>query len=208
MKNLLDYIKQFPIFWINMDSAVQRKSNMENLFERLDLDNTRISGVPCDTVIEGCAKSQLSILENNEPPFIILEDDCGLIEKSLNHSIDESVNMDCLYLGMSAWGMSCSGQNNYRMSRMTEPTFCDKTDNPNMIKIHHMLSTHAILYNTKSYVNRVISEMKKYQNMNWHCDVACAEIQKDFDVYALNPPLFYQDDASNRPYTQFELSFA
>tara|TARA_R110000765_G_scaffold303694_1_gene397678 strand:- start:434 stop:1096 length:663 start_codon:yes stop_codon:yes gene_type:complete len=202
-----EYIKQFPVFWINMDSATERREQMEQRLEELGLNHIRVSGVACSTVIEGCAKSQLSILENNKPPFIILEDDCGIIPESLNNKISDlyASNMDCLYLGISSWAMATLDQKNYLTSRMTEPTHCEPTANPNIMKIHHMLSTHAILYLTQSYIDAVIKEIKKYQQLNWHCDVACAEIQKQHNVHALNPPLFFQDEPINRPITKIKI---
>lgn len=204
-----DYIKQFPVFWINMDSATERREQMEQRLGELGLNHTRVSGVACSTVIEGCAKSQLSILENHKPPFIILEDDCGILSETLDHEISalDTSDLDCLYLGISSWAMSATGINNYKMSRMTEPTYCEPTQNPNIMKTHHMLSTHAILYLTQSYVDGVIKEIKKYQYLNWHCDVACAEIQKNYNVSALNPPLFFQDEPNNKPVTKTKVYF-
>jgi len=204
-----DYIKEFPVFWINVDSATERREQMEQRLEELGLNHIRVSGVACSTVIEGCAKSHLSILENNEPPFIILEDDCGIILESLNHKISDlhTSVMDCLYLGVSSWAMAALDQKNYLTSRMTEPTHCEPTANPNIIKIHHMLSMHAVLYLTQSYVDAAIKEIKKYQRLNWHCDVACAEIQKQYNVCALNPPLFFQAEPKNKPVTKIKIHF-
>ena len=203
-----EYIKQFPVFWINMDSATERREQMEQRLEELGLNHIRVSGVACSTVAEGCAKSQLSILENNKPPFIILEDDCGIISESLNHKISDlyTSDMDCLYLGVSSCG-SCFKLNKYAAERMTEPTHCEPTANPNIIKIHHMLSLHAVLYLTQSYIDAAIKEIKKYQRLNWHCDVACAEIQKQYNVCALNPPLFFQDEPKNKPVTKIKIHF-
>ena len=204
-----EYIKQFPVFWINIDSCKSRRVQMEQRMEELGLNHSRVSGVACSTVTEGCAKSHLSILENNKPPFIILEDDCGIISESLNHKISDlyTSDMDCLYLGISSWAMAALDQKNYLAARVTEPTHCEPTANPNIIKIHHMLSTHAVLYLTQSYIDAAIKEIKKYQLLNLPCDVACAEIQKQYNVFALNPPLFFQDEPTNRPITKVNIHF-
>ena len=70
-----------------------------------------------------------------------------------------------------------------------------------------MLSMHAVLYLTQSYIDAAIKEIKKYQRLNWHCDAACAEIQKQYNVCALNPPLFFQDEPINRPITKIKIHF-
>ena len=203
---VIDFLKNHKIYWINLDKDVERKEKMNSLFESLNLDHERITAVQASSVLEGCAKSQLKVLENYDPPFTILEDDCGIVSES---AFDVDINpetIDCLYLGMSRWAMPMNG-NGYLMSKMSEPTYAEKTEIDGLIKIHHMLSTHAISYISKSYIDSVIKKIKEYQQIPHHCDVACAEVQKDFNVYALNPPLFYQDEPKNAPWTNFNLKF-
>jgi hypothetical protein len=203
---VIDILKQYPIYWINLDKDTERKNKMESLFDSLDLKHTRISGVQCNSVLEGCAKSQLKILEQFEPPFTILEDDCGLVSSDILDLDLFDTDVDCLYLGMSRWGMPMNG-NGYAMSKLSKPTYAEKTNIDGLIKIHHMLSTHAITYISKKYTNNIISKIKEYQEIPHHCDVGCAEVQEDYNVYALNPPLFYQDEPKNAPWTNFKLTF-
>lgn len=203
---VIDILKQYPIYWINMDKDVDRKEKMEKLFDSLSVEGIRISAVDCGNVMEGCAKSQLKILEQFEPPFTILEDDCGIVTTEvLDIDIDIS-DIDSLYLGISRWGMPMNGDG-YVMSKMSSPTYAESTDIDGLIKIHHMLSTHAITYFSKDYITSVVNKIKEYQKIPHHCDVACAEVQQDFNVYGLNPPLFFQDEPKNASWTNFKLQF-
>ncbi len=187
-----------------MDSSVERKAKMMQLMDNLGLEHTRIAGIPCSTIIEGCSKSQLQILKKFKPPFIILEDDCGVVPSTLDMEIDQKIQMDCLYLGISQWAMHGS---NYKLSRLSGPTECKPTTCQSVMRIYRMLSTHAILYLSQNYIDSVVEEITKYQEMNWHCDVACAEIQENYKVYGLNPPLFFQDEPKHRHLTQFQVFF-
>jgi len=201
-----DLLKTHKIYWINLDKDKEKRKQMETLLDSIGVDHERISGVQCGSVMEGCAKSQLKILENYETPFTILEDDCAIVSNEVFDVDVDIENIDCLYLGMSAWGMPMNGQG-YIASKMTQPTHVEKTDTKGLVKIHHMLATHAITYLNEEYKNSIIDKIKEYQKIPHHCDVACAEVQSDYEVYSLNPPLFFQNEPKNAPWTKFELKF-
>jgi hypothetical protein len=56
-----------------------------------------------------------------------------------------------------------------------------------------MLTTHAILYKTKRYKERVMDELFNLLNKPlYHSDVIIARIQREYNIYGYYYPLFYQ----------------
>ena len=60
---LSDYLRQFPIYWINMDAHVERRAHMKRLFASLGVSATRVSAEVGPTAIQGCGRTYLKLLE-------------------------------------------------------------------------------------------------------------------------------------------------
>jgi hypothetical protein len=172
----------------------ERKEHMERVLSEKGLRAEYVLG-PSDQSKTSCTKSLLSLfkkrLEGDFKPFILLEDDCSATEW-FRHVIPVPKDTDAVYLGISAYGLHpMVDQAIPRIDAVPVQEF------PELVKLRSMLSTHAILYNTRAWVENCIS---CYENAlapnapgegSW--DIPLARSQGRFNVYALRKPLFYQD---------------
>ena len=179
--NLIDV----PVFYINLDEQEEKRKATETLLKKLGFRYVqRFSAIKHETGrIIGCARSHYEILRTKKPPFIILEDDCTL-NKEFTNNLEIPDNADALYLGISHWG---------RYLNHSGPYVHTTKVNENIVRVHNMLATHAILYLTESYVDicKRVAHHFGYEVEN-HLDIGFAEIHKLYNVYALNEPLFRQ----------------
>ncbi len=191
-------IKDIPIFYINMDRHVDRNKDMMQLGKEMQLENyVRTAGADMKGhPMAGCATSHYNILSKDiNGPVVILEDDCVISRK--HTVIDVPDDADAVYLGLSNWGyldsVSKSGNFNY----MRHKQFKD------IYRIDGMLATHAILYISKEYKEIATRVAKWSADNDRHIDQGFALVQKYFNVYALENPLFYQH--SNTKATNIKL---
>lgn len=179
--NLVD----IPVFYINLDEQEEKRKATETLLKQLGFKYVqRFSAIKHEEGrIIGCARSHYEILRAQNPPFIILEDDCAL-NKEFTNNLEILDNADALYLGISHWG---------RYLNHSGPYVYTTKVNEDIVRIHNMLATHAILYLTESYVDicKRVAYHFGYEVEN-HLDIGFAEIHKFYNVYALNEPLFRQ----------------
>ena len=179
--NLIDV----PVFYINLDEQEEKRKATETLLKKLGFRYVqRFSAIKHETGrIIGCARSHYEILRTQKPPFIILEDDCTL-NKEFTNNLEIPDNADTLYLGISHWG---------RYLNHSGPYVHTTKVNEDIVRVHNMLATHAILYLTESYVDicKRVAHHFGYEVEN-HLDIGFAEIHKLYNVYALNEPLFRQ----------------
>lgn len=140
----------------------------------------------------GLSKSQYKALTQVEPPFIVLEDDCD--PKYFRSEIDVPDNADAVYLGNSAWGILGSYTGFLlRYKKVSEM--------PDVLQVFNMLSSHAILYLSKDYVSMCQKTTNYCANISKDpvpMDVPFAEIQKYFNIYAMDKPLFIQKDYDSK----------
>jgi hypothetical protein len=128
----------------------------------------------------GVAEGHLTALSIFNPPFIILEDDVRI----RNDNFDFQTNSDCVYLGLSTWGLDNLMPKDNHISY--------KPIDNNTIRIYNMLSTHSILYKSKSFI-KMVKRICEYSISNLvPFDVELAKVQKYFNVIGLSDPLFYQ----------------
>jgi GR25 family glycosyltransferase involved in LPS biosynthesis len=183
--NLID----IPIYYINLDSAEERRKSTETLLKMMGFRNVnRVSAIshPKGRIV-GCARSHYEILKQTKPPFIILEDDCALNKEFINE-IEIPEDSDSLYLGISHWG---------RYLNHSGPYVHFKEINEHIVRVYNMLATHAIMYLSESYVDicKKVSYHYGYE-VEGHLDIGFAEIHKFYNVYSLDEPLFRQYDWS------------
>jgi hypothetical protein len=178
-------LTEIPIYYVNLDSDTTKKERTETMLKSMGFNYIhRVSATEHEKGrIVGCARSHHKILSTCYAPFIILEDDC-VANLNFGGSIDIPDDTDAMYLGISHWG---------RYLNHSGPYVHIKKVNDECLKIYNMLATHAILYWTQDYVNicEKIAHYHGYQIEN-HVDIGFAEVQKYFNVYALDNPLFKQ----------------
>jgi len=179
-------LKDIPVYYINLDDQDEKRKQTESLLKRLGFTYVeRFSAIKHEKGrMVGCARSHYEILNKNiKPPFIILEDDCILNGNFINE-IQIPDNSDALYLGISHWGRYLNHSGPY--------VHCEKVSDI-LVKVYNMLTTHAILYISDEYRN-ICKKVAYYYGylIEDHLDIGFAEIQKIFNVYALDDPLFIQ----------------
>lgn len=188
--NLLD----IPVFYINMKKDVEKNNHMKKMLEDLGFKNvTRIEAVE-DKVSgrRGLSKSQYKALTQVPPPFIVLEDDCQI--KYFKSEINIPDDTDAFYLGNSAWGIL--GSHTGFVLRYQQVK-----EMPEVYRIFNMLSSHAILYLSNDYVSvcqRTTNYCANVAKNPYPMDIPFAEIQKYYNVYTMNKPLFIQKDYDSK----------
>lgn len=179
--NLID----IPVYYINLDEQEEKRKRTETLLKQIGFKFVhRFSAIKHEAGrIIGCARSHYEILNKASVPFIILEDDCSL-NKAVPETIDLPDNSDALYLGISHWGRYLNHSGPY-----VHTTKIDE----NIVRVHNMLATHAILYLSQEYANicKRISYHFGYEIEN-HLDIGFAEVHRFFNVYSFDEPLFRQ----------------
>jgi GR25 family glycosyltransferase involved in LPS biosynthesis len=174
-----------PVYYINLDEQEEKRKRTETMLKQIGFKFVeRFSAIKHEAGrIIGCARSHYEILNRAEVPFIILEDDCSL-NKEVPQAIELPDNADALYLGISHWG---------RYLNHSGPYVHTTRINEDIVRVHNMLATHAILYLSQEYANmcKRISYHFGYEVEN-HLDIGFAEVHRFFNVYSFDEPLFRQ----------------
>lgn len=66
----------------------------------------------------------------------------------------------------------------------------------NLLKLYNMLSAHAILFMSERYVDICKNICLHFCKTQEHHDIGYAEVQRYFNVYALDNPMFYQTSSN------------
>jgi len=179
---------EMPVFYINMSKDKHKKKHIEQQLSDLGFKNvTRINAVEDKKNGRvGLSKSQLMALSQVSAPFIVLEDDAD--PNSFEPVIEVPDDADAVYLGNSQWGLQSSHAGFYLKYKKVEGY-------PKILRIFNMLSSHAILYLNQEYV-AVCQRTTKYcaETYPMPMDVPFAMIQRFFNIYAVNDPMFIQKD--------------
>ena len=184
-------LRDIPVVYINMDKDVDKRERIENHIDRLGFKTKiRVPGVVHqDGARAGCALAQYNALHEIDPPFIILEDDATPFDYNPIISIPDDT--DALYLGISSWGRM-----NSHSGPFVQWDYYFKEVDINLLRVYNMLGTHAILYLNSEYIS-VCEKIAYHQhNINEHVDIGFTDVQKYYNVYAFDQPLFYQTSSN------------
>ena len=199
-------IKKIPTMWITHPKSLSYKESMRSMIDLVGFKNvTEIDGDSIDkqdlSFIEiqekktnAVAKAHIKALKMHEPPFLILEDDCALVNPENIKTEFEVPDCDALYLGSHNYGMLRN------VSTRGGTISCYYDDDH--IQVYNMLGIHAILYMTDEYVKDSISYLQECIEENRYCDECIALNMKSHDVLALSTPVFYQKDGHNDELTK------
>jgi len=184
-------LRDIPVLYINMDKDVEKRERIENHIDRLGFKNKiRVPGVAHrDGPLAGCALAQYNALHEIDPPFIILEDDATPFDYDPIISIPDDT--DALYLGISSWGRM-----NSHSGPFVQWEYYFKEVDINLLRVYNMLSTHAILYLNPEYISVCKKIAYHHHEIIEHVDIGFTDIQKYYNVYAFNQPLFYQTSSN------------
>ena len=180
-------LKDIPAIYINLDKDVDKNESMKSMLNECGFKNIiRVEGkYTPDRPLAGCSLSHYNALSEVDPPFIVFEDDCKV--KNFRSSIEVPDDAEAVYLGISSWG---------RMNSHSGPCVQSESIGFGMVRIYNMLSAHSVLYLDEEYTSlcRRIS-YNSYETAQ-HQDIGFAEMQRYYNVYAFNDPLFYQTSSN------------
>ena len=180
-------LKDIPVVYINLKKDVDKNESMKSMLNQCGFKNIiRVDAeYTPDNPLAGCSLSHYNALCEVDPPFIVFEDDCKV--KSFRSSVEIPDDSEAIYLGISSWG---------RMNSHSGPFVQCENIGFGMVRIYNMLSAHSVLYLDEEYTSlcRRIS-YNSYETAQ-HQDIGFAEIQRYYNVYAFNEPLFYQTSSN------------
>jgi hypothetical protein len=187
MKKITDF-KAIFICPDHNEKYHKRKLHMEKLLKNIGF--TRIEHFKSGT--EDYPKcltlTYIEILKRNiDEPFIFFEDD---VDWTGTYEIDYDNSIDAIYLGISKWGGHPS--ENIHLGESKFSTYSDS-----LVRVHNMLSSHSVLYNSRVYKEAVIDLLEKYCHIPYHSDVLISRIQSNFLILATKVPIFYQSSRFN-----------
>jgi hypothetical protein len=195
----LDIRKDVRVDWITIESATERHSHMNKLFDTLGFQNTnQINGEIIDKenkeflVIQQeksdkVADSHILSLQKTGP-VLILEDDCWFTS-AFDPIIEVPDGADAIYLGTSVYGMvgRTSTPNGTKIVSVD-----DRYDKP-----MNMLGIHAVLYLTEEYKKRTIENLLNSRELGMYCDETVAIDMANHNIYSCVLPMLYQKDGHN-----------
>ena len=180
-------LRKIPAIYINLQRDTEKNEYMHDMLTQLGFENiirVEASEFP-DRHLAGCSLSHFRSLNEVDVPFIIFEDDCRV--KNFTPIIEIPDNADAVYLGISSWG---------RMNSHSGPFVQYEKVDDNLLKVYNMLGAHAILYLSKEYASLCSKISIHYSHIADHQDIGFAEVQRYYNVYTFNDPLFYQTSSN------------
>ena len=189
-------LREIPFYYINLDDAIERRTRTENHLKALGIKSiNRIPAVRHSNGFAGCARTVSDFLHQiTEGPFVLIEDDIEV--KQWDPIIEVPDDADALYLGISGWG---------RMNGHSGPFVQWEQVDGNLLRVYNMLSGHAIVYLSGEWVEmaRRCCHHAGYVIESYY-DVQIAEVQRFFNVYALDDPYFYQTSSDGNQKVTYE----
>lgn len=189
-------LTKIPIAYISLPNAEERRKTLLSSTSFLGSSTMSMTPGHVDTSIRrGCTMAHITVLKKHQnPPFLILEDDCVAIRTLKELEVPKDA--DAVYLGISGWGRtsgaSCAG------IRIGETV-------GEFVRVYNMLSSHAILYLSRRYVYSSIETCMNTYKSDDYVDTGMADVlQPRYNVYAMIKPMFYQTSSEN--VTKIELS--
>lgn len=125
--------------------------------------------------------------QNLDEPVLILEDD---VDTTGQLNFEMPAGCDAVFFGLSRCAGSRTINRGDGLSRFTP--FSES-----QVRVHNMLSQHAVLFVSRAIKERYITTVRKYAGTPYHSDVLFSRIQSEFLVLANRMPAFWQSNAYN-----------
>ena len=179
-------LREASAVYINLKKDVKKDFAMKALILDCGFKNTiRVEAEYTPNSLAGCSLSHYNALNEIDPPFIVFEDDCVI--KNFNPNIEIPDDADAVYLGISSWG---------RMNSHSGPFVQYEEVSNGLLRIYNMLSAHAILYLNHEYISLCKKISQQAYEIADHQDIGFADIQRYYNVYAFDDPMFYQTSSN------------
>ena len=189
-------LREIPFYYVNLNDAIERKEKTENHLKALGIKSiNRIPAVRHSNGFAVCARTVTDFLHQiTEAPFVLIEDDIEV--KQWDRIIEVPDDADALYLGCAGWG---------RMNGHSGPFVQWEQVDGNLLRVYNMLSGHAIVYLSGEWVEmaRRCCHHAGYVIESYY-DVQIAEVQRFFNIYALDDPYFYQTSSDGNQKVTYE----
>jgi hypothetical protein len=171
------------------EKYLAREKHMHELLQAIGFKSITHYKSGCEAYPSCLVNATVDILNKhmNDEPVIILEDDIEMY-RDLNSEtlIDMPDDCDAFYLGFSK-----SGGSKTRNSHEGPSIVRHISDTH--IRILNMLCTHAIIYVSQRYKERVIKELNTIkEHVGYFNDVVIARLHPEYKIYGYHYPLFYQ----------------
>ena len=180
-------LRKIPAVYMNLPQDTKKKNQMESLLTKCEFQNIiRVEGsYRPHNPPSGCAAAHYNGLCEIDPPFVLFEDDCILMD-AFKPVIEVPDDADAVYLGTSQWARY--------LGVFSGPFVHYEKVSDDIVRTYNMLGGHSILYLTNEYVNmcKRISHHAA-ELIGYNQDPGFAEVQKYFNVYCVNTPFFRQD---------------
>lgn len=194
-------ITQVPTFYINLDKETDRKRSMDLMLKNLGFENfERFPGTLAPKRV-GCSISHAAVLkkiiDENIYPALILEDDLEIF--NFRKIVECPEDADALYLGISKMGYSIDQDEPFPKALKIKELSSEYH------RVHNMLARHAIIHMNKEYDQEAINLMEKFiaePEKYIAGDATLTRLLPKYKVYALNSPMFYQNDSGTRGLTK------
>ena len=192
-------IRDIRTQWINLEKDTTKAEQMVTLLNERGFKNHERFAAMCEDTEFGITKDNCNwfgthmcglshrkllnetIVSDGEPIFV-LEDDVEIENDNIKYEIEIPDDADAVYLGTS------QGDCNYSAISANEDT----------AKVQRIFATHAIIHLNPEYSKRVVQVTEDAVKADGPFDVQIAYgVQKDFNVYAVKAPYFYQADSKN-----------
>jgi hypothetical protein len=189
-------IKYIDIVCLYGGHQPERREHIESLFKNKELRGEIFMGVS-DKGTRSGAYGIIKCLEtriDNFKPFIFIEDDVSATPW-YRDIINIPLDADALYLGISTWGVVRDGREHTPYSHIAMQNIIKTKVSDDIFRVYNMLTTHAILINSKKWLENCITCFKyalEHQEGRYY-DVPLAFTMHKFNVYCLKEPIFYQD---------------
>lgn len=181
-------LTDIPAYYINLPHHTDKNEKMQSMLSECGFKSIiRLDGyVYPENPIAGCSRAHYHAISSNTTPFILFEDDAFLLENQFQNELEIPDAADALYLGTSTWGRMNGHNGEYIQYDVME-------DYPGILRVYNILATHAILYLSSDYAHMIsrVAHHTGYVIEDYN-DVGFAEVQRYFNVYALDHPMFAQ----------------
>lgn len=174
---------------ISLQDAAARRASLHAIADRYGLRLSVLDSVRCTPGWIGCGLGHMAALRawDVQSPLLVLEDDVA-VEAPFEPLIEVPADADAVYVGVSLFGgVESFGFDGIDNTLALEPA------GPGLFRAHNMLSAHAIVHISRRWREAALEVITDCLcARGWAHDRGLASIQSDFNVYAVERPIFYQ----------------
>ncbi len=184
-------LDKLNIAYLTSTKYPDRDRDTKQMLDSLGLKYHRFDGGVTKPYTIGVCTGHLMALEALGTNSLLIEDDGRLTNKSMTSSFSVEVpdDADAVYFGTSLYG------------RIKNTTIYGSTIGLKVLgyndifKTVNMLSMHGIVYISERYLNHTKDLLKTFlANPIGAVDDRIAELQDQYNIYALKNPILYQND--------------